>query len=349
MDSLLNLQFWGTWWFILLGFTLFVFMVLDGFDLGVGMLLPFFSKRPQHQVLAVNAIWPVWDGNELWGLVGAGCLLVAFPAVFNLVLVGFYPIMTLFLVCLMFRPVIFEVWFHSIGNRVFWQKMFALVSFGIIFLLGVVIGNLQGGMTLAPDAHGVPVFAGSLLSLLNPFALVTGLFLAVACLVHGAAWLIVKLEGESRVDAKLALARNWVILVIVTVLWLLLLFITLPASVANPGVWILAVLMLADLVLIRVLAGHNVEKRIFVLTSGLFGLFWLMQATSQFLVSAPYPVVARALNNPGLSLHAGNAGGNPATMSFLGVVAPLILAGVLVYTVVVYRIFKGKVKAEAEY
>jgi cytochrome d ubiquinol oxidase subunit II len=156
--------------------------------------------------------------------------------------------------------------------------------------------------------------------------------------VHGAAWLVVKLESEARIDAKLSLARAWLLLVILGVCWLLLLFITLPGAAGNPWLWLIALLMAADLVVLRVVAGRDAEKLPFALSAAFFGLFWLMQGASQ------YPVMVRASNNPGLSLQAGNAGGSPATMAFLGVLAPIVLLVVLGYTVFVYRIFKGKVK-----
>src|SRR5262245_61241162 len=123
-------------WFVLVGAALTVFAALDGFDLGMGMLNPFWTKNKDRQVLAMHSIWPVWDGNEIWGVLAAGALLSAFPPVFGLALTGFYPYAILLVIAVMYRPVAFELWFYNQKARKFWQGVFALCSFGIAVLIG---------------------------------------------------------------------------------------------------------------------------------------------------------------------------------------------------------------------
>lgn len=339
----MDLQFLGTFWFLIVGAALFLFTALDGFDIGTGMLLPFFSKRPEAKVVAVHSIWPVWDGNELYGLIAGGALFAIFPAVFGVVLSGFYPFVILLLVCLMYRPVAFEVWFHNVQSRRLWQGIFALCSFGIIFLAGVVVGNTMAGIPLAPGPHGGAQFTGGLLGLLNPFSLLTGLLVAAACLVHGASWLLIKLQGEDQSDARAALGKAWTILVAILVTWALVFFITLPGAAEKPLVWVFAVLLVADLAVLRVLAGGAGEKRVFLLSTLAMGFLWATVGAYQ------YPVLIRASNDAAQTITILNAGSEVSTLQFLAVVTPIVLAVVAAYTIFVYRIFKGKVPKQSEY
>ena len=293
--------------------------------------------------MAINSIWPVWDGNELYGLIAGGALFAIFPAVFGVILTGFYPFVILLLVALMYRPVSFEVWFHNVQSRRFWQGVFALCSFGIIFLAGVVVGNTMIGIDLAPGPHGGAQFSGSLLSLLNPFALVTGLLVAAACLVHGASWMVVKFKGEAQADARLALSRVWTIYLVIVAAWAMIFFFTLPGAAMKPLVWIATVLLLLDLVVLRVLAGGKGEKRVFLVSTLGLGFLWSIVGAYQ------YPVLIHASNDPAKTITISNAGSELSTLQFLGILAPIILLVVAGYTIFVYRIFKGKVQADTNY
>ena len=339
----MDLQFFETFWFLIVGLALFVFTVLDGFDLGVGMLLPFFTKRQENRVMAINSIWPVWDGNELYGLIAGGALFAIFPAVFGVILTGFYPFVILLLVALMYRPVSFEVWFHNIQSRRFWQAVFALCSFGIIFLAGVVVGNTMNGISLVAGPHSGAVFNGSLFSLLQPFPLLTGLLVSAACLVHGASWMLIKFKGDAQSEARTALSRVWTIYVVIVVAWALMFFLTLPGAAGKPLVWIFAVLLVADMVVLRVLAGGSGEKRVFLVSTLGLGFMWAIVGAYQ------YPVLVRASNDAANSITIANAGAELSTLQFLGIVAPIVLLVVAAYTVFVYRIFKGKVQADTKY
>ena len=339
----MDLQFFTTFWFLIVGAALFLFTALDGFDLGVGMLLPFFTKKQENRVMAINSIWPVWDGNELYGLIAGGALFAIFPAVFGVILTGFYPFVILLLVALMYRPVSFEVWFHNIASRRFWQGIFAICSFGIIFLAGVVVGNTMNGIALAAGPHGGAQFVGSLLSLLNPFALVTGLLVAAACLVHGASWMVVKFKDDAQADARVALGRVWTIYLAIVATWALIFFLTLPDAASKPLVWVFTVLLVLDLVVLRVLAGGKGEKRIFLVSTLGMGFLWAIVGAYQ------YPVLIRASNDVSQTITIANAGAELSTLQFLGIVAPIVLVIVAAYTIFVYRIFKGKVQADTNY
>ncbi|MFY8215221.1 MAG: cytochrome d ubiquinol oxidase subunit II, partial [Chthoniobacterales bacterium] len=158
-------------WFALVGILFTGYAMLDGFDLGVGAL-HLFVKKDEHRRLMLNSIGPVWDGNEVWLVVGGGALFAAFPEAYATVFSGFYLPFMLLLVCLIFRAVAIE--FRSKEAWTWWRKMwdvaFSIASVVGALLIGVAMGNIVRGIPLGPDFE----FSGSVLDLLNPYALLMG-------------------------------------------------------------------------------------------------------------------------------------------------------------------------------
>ena len=181
-------------WFVLFVIIIAGYLVMDGFDLGVGILHPFLAKTDHERRVSLNSIGPVWDGNEVWLVLGGGALFAAFPLVYASLFSGFYTAMMLVLLVLILRTVAIEFRSKrpSASWRGFWDLLFFGSSFGIALLLGITFGNIMQGVPL--DAAGD--IRVSLLSLLNPYALLVGLTTILMLATHGAIYLSMKVEGE---------------------------------------------------------------------------------------------------------------------------------------------------------
>lgn len=329
--------FLQVFWFLVIGTAFFIFCLLDGFDLGVGMTLPFISKKTEHKRVLLNSVWPVWDGNELWGLIGAGGLFATFPAVFANLLSLLYPAVVLLMAILLFRPISFELWFHDEKGRRLWEAVFLVTSFVIAFVFGAVFGITVSGMPLsAPEDQR---YLGALLALFHPLPLISGLLMVGAFLVHGNVYLIKKTEGEIKERAQKILARVWIAFLVLWVLFAMVLLTTRSAW-DNPLVWAaLAITLIASL-LVR-LSVKTGETRLFLFSGLSLGGIIATFGAAQF------PVILRDSLNPAQSLTIFANSSPDYSLGFLAVLGTIVLAVVAVYTVVVYRIFKGKVKPDS--
>jgi cytochrome d ubiquinol oxidase subunit II len=186
----------NTVWFALVGVLFTGYVILDGFDLGVGVLHLFVVKRDEDRRVFLNAIGPVWDGNEVWLVTGGGALFAAFPIVYATVFSGFYLAFMALLCALIFRAVAIE--FRSKHPsprwRACWDVGFAAGSTGSALLIGVAMGNIAWGIPI--DERGE--FAGSFLGMLHPYALAMGVTTVALFAMHGAIYLVLKTEAMCR-------------------------------------------------------------------------------------------------------------------------------------------------------
>lgn len=197
----------NTVWFGLLGVLFIAYAVLDGFDLGVGVILPFF-KSDEERRLALNSIGPVWDGNEVWLLTAGGALFAAFPHVYAGVFSGLYTALILLLGALIFRAVSLEVRSKTAAPawRRLWDAVFSACSALIALLLGVAVGNLVTGMRVN-GAGEIDAGAFGLLNLIEPVPLFSGVLAVALFALHGALFLRMKTEGLVRFKIDLLLPR----------------------------------------------------------------------------------------------------------------------------------------------
>lgn len=333
----MTVEFAQVLWFYLIGVSLFMFSVLDGFDLGVGMLLPFYTKSDSVKNSSIGSIWPVWDGNELWGIIAGGALIAIFPLMFTRLVSGMYPYVILLLAAVMYRPIAFEMIFHGGKNKARWQMALAISSFFIPLLVGAVIGNTIFGFNLNPDG----TIAGGIFAVLNPFSILTALLVIGMFLVHGANWLIVKLDGQGQNEATAALKKLWFIPLVLFIAWEIWVM-TFSGAGSRPIFWISGVLLLGGFVLNGLLSGRKSSdgnQRIILLTSAAnIALWWINIAAIQF------PILVRS-RVPGVAdMTISNAGGRHSTLVLLGWLVPIVVVIVLAYTIFVYSIYKGKVK-----
>ena len=327
-----------TTWFLLVGVLLAGYAILDGFDLGTGMLHLFVAKNDRERREVMNAIGPVWDGNEVWLLTAGGALFAAFPPVYATVFSGLYLALMLLLVALILRAVSME--FRSKLEaprwRAAWDAVFAVSSFLPALLFGVAIGNVVRGMPLDAEQE----FSGTFLGLLNPFALAVGLFAVAMFLTQGAAWLQMRTEGAVR-ERVLAAGRRS------RIAWILLwVAVTALARVAAPGTalawtrwepWIPAALTAVFLFGLSRSWGRGRPGRAFLFSSA------AIAAILATLGLVLYPTIVPALGTPERSLTIENAASSTKT---LGVMLAIALAGmplVVGYTAFIYSRFRGPV------
>jgi len=328
-------------WFGLVGILITGYAILDGFDLGTGAL-HLFTRKDEHRRLLLNAIGPVWDGNEVWLVTGGGALFAAFPEAYATVFSGFYTAFILLLFALIFRAVAIE--FRSKQPMAWWRRMwdasFAVASVVGSLLLGVAFGNVVWGVPL--DARRE--FAGTFLSLLNPYALLVGITTVALFMMHGAIYIVLKTEGELHV-----LVRGWVNNTIIffvicygitTMATLLFVPHMTRHIVVYPVLFVLPLLtMLAIANIPREM--HHGRDFLAFLSSGctIAGLMALM-AVGVF----PYLVLSKP--NPDFSLTIYNAASSPKTLVIMLLIAAIGVPIVLAYTASIYYIFRGKVKLD---
>ena len=196
-----------TLWALIIAFAVFMYVVMDGFDLGIGILFPLFGVGEERDQ-AMNAIAPVWDGNETWLVLGGGGLLAAFPLAYAIILPATYPLIIAMLLGLVFRGVAFEFRWRDPRHRRGWDVAFTAGSFVAAMAQGMILGALLQGIAVNGRAYG-----GGWLDWLSPFSLLTGVGVVVGYALLGACWLAVKVEGRAEDHAyRLARIAAWAML-----------------------------------------------------------------------------------------------------------------------------------------
>ncbi len=183
-------------WAGIIGFAVFAYVVMDGFDLGIGVLFPTFAVGEERDQ-AMNSIAPVWDGNETWLVMGGGGLLAAFPLAYAIILPATYPLMIAMLLGLVFRGVAFEFRWRDPRHRAFWDWAFCIGSLVAAMAQGMTLGAILQGIRVADNAY-----AGGWLDWLSPFTLLTGAALVIGYALLGATWLVWKTEGSGQTHAR---------------------------------------------------------------------------------------------------------------------------------------------------
>lgn len=326
-------------WAVIIGFGLMMYVIMDGFDLGIGILFPFVGDREDRDTM-VNTVAPVWDGNETWLVLGGASLLAAFPLAYAAILSALYLPIIAMLAGLIWRGVAFEFRFKADeAHRPFWDKAFAWGSYIATFSQGVALGAFINGFAMTDGA-----FSGGALDCFTPFSLFTGFALLIAYALLGSTWLIMKTEGslQSRMQT-LARPVTLALLIVIAIvsLWTPLLhpaiadrWFTLPNLLFFLPVPILVVL--AAWGLIRTVASGR-HAAPFVLTLLLLFVGYTGLAISLWPNIIP----------PSMSIW--DAAGPPQSLGFALVGALFIIPFILAYTAWSYFVFRGKVKAGEGY
>jgi cytochrome d ubiquinol oxidase subunit II len=331
-----------TVWFALVGVLFTGYVILDGFDLGVGALHLFAAKTDEDRRLFLNAIGPVWDGNEVWLVTGGGALFAAFPNVYATVFSGFYLAFMALLCALIFRAVAIE--FRSKHPsprwRCFWDRGFAAGSLGSALLIGVAMGNIAWGVPI--DARGE--FAGSFLGLLHPYALLMGVTTVALFAMHGAIYLVLKTEGP--VQARV---RSWINPLIIA--FILCYAILTPATLLYvPHVteafrrepWFFLLVVPVVLAIANIPREVSRGREFFAFLSSCAAMAGLMAIFGVGM----FPNLVYSLPHPERSLTAFNSASSPKTLGVMLTIALIGIPVVLAYSASIYYIFRGKVRLD---
>ena len=333
-------------WFFLVALLLTVYVILDGFDLGVGVLYPFVARTEGEKRVARASIGPIWDGNEVWLISGAGAIFAAFPMVYAMTFSGFYLAIMLVLFGLILRAVSLEFRHKDEGWKRVWDGAFFLGSLVPSMLVGCALGNVIRGVPM--DLRGD--YTGTFLQLLNPYSLlvaVTGLFLIVT---HGAAWLAVKSEGELHVRALRCRKITFWVFAVLAVATSAATIVTVSRASDNVfgrplGWFFLVVLALALLYTIWQMTKVGGELKSFL------GSAMIIIGLAGIAAVGNFPEIVPARGTPPeTSLTIARTASGHLTLLVMLIVALIGCPIVLAYTALVYRTFRGKTKAaDAEY
>ncbi|MFQ5559788.1 MAG: cytochrome d ubiquinol oxidase subunit II [Nitrospinota bacterium] len=327
-----------TWWFLVVGALFSGYAILDGFDLGVGALHLFLPKDEGRRI-AINAIGPVWDGNEVWIVIGTGALFAGFPAVYATVFSAFYIPFILFLVALIFRAVSIEFrgkepmnWWKNV-----WDISFSFSSILIILLLGLLFGNILLGLPVGENLR----LSGSMPVFLNPFAILVAVTTLALFMMHGAIFLVMKTEGKLFLKTE-GIVKNttfffvtcYSLLTVYTLAFVPHLsdnFLTNPLLFIFPGACFVLVALGMWLV--------SKEKYLaaFLASSGTISLLLILVAIELF------PTFVLSTVDPAFNITVYNAASSTSSLKIMLIIAAIGIPLVASYTTFVFWTFKGKV------
>ncbi len=330
----------NTLWFMLISVLFIGFFFLEGFDYGVGILLPFVGKEDRQRRMIINTIGPVWDGNEVWLITAGGAMFAAFPNWYATLFSGFYIPLTLMLLALIVRGVAFE--FRGKHDDPQWRKVWDWLIF-----FGSFVPALLWGVALANIIRGVPIdqemtYVGGFFNLLNPYALVGGLTTLFLFILHGSIFLNLKLDGPLR-DKTLNLSKKlWIpatVLVFTFVIYGYYATDMFTRLGVNPGV----VPVFAGLALLSTILFLNKNRGgwAFVMT----GLTIALSTITLFM--GLYPRVMVSSLNPEWSLTIYNASSTSYTLTAMSIVALIFVPIVLLYQGWTYWVFRKRISDES--
>ena len=333
-----------TIWFVLIGVLFTGYAMLDGFDLGVGALHLFTDTDEDRRVM-LNAIGPVWDGNEVWLVTGGGALFAAFPNVYATVFSGFYLAFVLLLVALIFRAVAIE--FRSKQPMRWWRQMwdvgFAVGSLGSSLLIGVAMGNIVWGVPLQ-EIQGQKEYLGGLTGLLHPYSLLLGVTTVALFMMHGAIYAVMKTEGalQSRLRGWVNNCIIFFIICYATLTMATLLYVPhlTERLRATPAFFVVAVAGMLAIANIPREIHHRREFAAFLSSCAAMAALMLLLGIEMY----PNLVINRLDLAQSLTIH--NASSSTKTLGIMLTIALIGIPIVLAYTVSIYWIFRGKVKLD---
>jgi cytochrome d ubiquinol oxidase subunit II len=320
-------------WAAVIGLGVFLYVLLDGFDLGIGLLFPFFDREGEREVM-LNTIAPVWDGNETWMVLGGACLYAAFPVAYSTLLPAVYLPLIVMLCGLIFRGVAFEIRAKARRTRHLWDLGFMFGSGTATFCQGVILGTLLQGVAIVDGR-----FVGDPFSWVSPFSFFCGLGLLATYATLGCAWLVMKTDGE--LQRRMRLMMNPLVLALLAIIGAVSLW-TVLGQPAIADRWFshlhflyfapVPILVLACVFGIIVTNTRGHEQFPFVLSQAIVFLGYSGLLISIFPNIVPPSLTIWAASSP------------PSSQKFALVGVIIILPIILAYTALAYWVFRGKVR-----
>lgn len=337
METFLGIDY-PTWWYLVLGAVLTGYAMLDGFDLGAGAL-HLFLKDSDDRRIALNAIGPVWDGNEVWLVIGGGALFAGFPEVYATVFSAFYIPFMLFLVSLIFRGISIE--FRGKEPMAWWRKMwdinYSISSVLLALLLGIVAGNLLQGIAVSEDRE----YYGSWLAFINPYAIMVGITTLALFMMHGGIYLSMKTQDRLFDQLRLFVRNSTVFFVVsfaVTTMYSLVFFPHLSEKFKEqPILFALPVIVMLSIANTARLQHEGKYKLAFAFSSFTIAFSLMLVALNL------YPNLVISTLNPDYSLNVYNSAASQKSLGIMLTIAAIGAPLAAFYTIFVFWTFKGKV------
>lgn len=359
-------------WWLLLGILLIGYAIMDGFDLGTGALLPFVARNDVERRVVINAVGPVWEGNQVWLILGGGAIFAAWPFVYAVSFSGFYLAMFAILFALILRPVGFKYRSkrESARWRNTWDWMLFIGGFVPALIIGVALGNTLQGVPFRFDDDLRIFYDGTFFGLLNPFGIMAGLVCVTMLLMHGASWLALKTEGpvaeRSRNFGTIA-AIAMIVLFALAGVWVAMGIpgyafsgTVDPSGPSNPlmndvvrenGAWLANYgkypwMMLAPVLgfagALGAIIGFRARKEIFGMLSSSISVLGVVATAGVSM----FPFILPSSEDPASSLTVWDSSSSHLTLFIMLVCAVIFVPIILAYTTFVYNIMWGKVRNE---
>ncbi len=325
-------------WATIIGFGVMMYVILDGFDLGIGILF-LFAKKPEHKDIMMNTIVPVWDGNETWLVLGGSALFAAFPKAYAIILPALYFPIIIFLFGLILRGISFEFRFKVKKWQWIWDFSFAFGAIIATFMQGIILGRFVEGFPLLAGKYIDPTYTW-----FTPFSIMTGIALICGYALLGATWLIIKVEGELQEWCRITafwLGASVLFFIIIVSIWTPL---AQPAIAERwfswPNIIYLSPVPIYTFILVVTFYWSLIKKHEylpFISSIGLFILSYLGLGISLW----PY-IVPRVMT-------IWEAASPPETQIFVMTGVIFLIPIILIYTIHAYWVFRGKVKYKDSY
>lgn len=339
----MSYEFLQVLWYILIAILWIGFFFLEGFDFGVGMLLPFLGKKDEERRAIINSIGSTWDGNEVWLLTAGGATFAAFPHWYATMFSGFYLALFLLLIGLIIRGIAFE--YRSKDSNPKWRNTFdwmiAVGSFLVALLLGTAFANLAKGVPIGADMNYVsPNGIMTVIGLLNPYGLAGGLATVAVFLLHGANFLSLKLEGKLRERVNNLSKKLWVAASVLYLVLGIYTYITgfYARNIVDPGIAPIAA------VVFLLVAGYFINQKREGWAFIMVALNIVFTQVTFFLMMFPNVMISSL--NPEWNLTIYNASSSQYTLSVMSVVALIFVPIVLVYQGWTYYMFRKRISTD---
>ena len=341
METFLGIDL-PTWWFLVVGGLFSGYAILDGFDFGAGAWHLFFKKEKSRRI-ALNAIGPVWDGNEVWLVIGGGALFAGFPVMYATLFSSLYIPFILFLVFLIFRAISIE--FRGKEEMLWWRRLwdisYSVSSIVLSFLLGVALGNVLQGIAIDENHHYV---GNGFFEFLNPYAIMTGFTTLFLFMMHGAIFLLLKTEGRLYAKLTILLKKGMIFFMVafgITTLYTLLYIPHLSDEFRNnPILFVVPMLTFLSIANVPRLASKRKYLMAFVFSCITISLMLILVAIEL------YPTLLISTIDPKYSIDIYNAAASTKSLKIMLTIVAIGSPLVLGYTIFVYRTFWGKVKLD---
>jgi len=325
-------------WFFLWGLLWAIYFITDGFDLGLGIMLPFIGKNDEEKRLVYAFMGPLWDGNEVWLITAGGVTFAAFPKAYAVMFSSLYSPLMLILFGLIIRGVSYE--FREKTENIFWKRLWDtcmfLGSFISAFILGVAFANIFKGISI--DNKGY--FHGTILTLLNPYGLLGGVLFILMFMLHGCMWILIKSKGRLYKRAKKAVEKIWFILLIIIIIFLDYTYVSTKLFdnyIKHPALFLVLFITVFSYIALR-----------FYLKKEKAWTCWLLSALTIsgivfFGIIGIYPNILPSSINSAYSLNIYNSSSSPLTLKIMLIVVIIFIPIVLAYQIWAYNMFKEKI------